>query len=110
MGLTKSEAFSLKQNELASYAKALAHPARVAILEHLIQEDKCICGELVDILPLAQPTVSQHLVELKKAGLIKGTISGTSMCYCLDKTEWAKCIASVEALFDQVKSVTNCCS
>lgn len=109
MGLTKTEAFTERQNALASYAKALAHPARIAILEHLIQEDKCICGDLVDVLPLAQATVSQHLTGLKKAGLIKGTISGTSMCYCLDKSEWAKCIGAIESLIENVKSVTKCC-
>jgi DNA-binding transcriptional ArsR family regulator len=109
MGLTKTEAFTESQNALASYAKALAHPARIAILEHLIQEDKCICGDLVDILPLAQATVSQHLAELKKAGLIKGTISGTSMCYCLDKSAWEKCIGAIESLIEHVKSVTKCC-
>jgi len=109
MGLTKTEAFTPKQNELASYAKALAHPARIAILEHLIQENKCICGDLVDVLPLAQATVSQHLTELKKAGLIKGTISGTSMCYCLDKSQWEKCIGAIESLIENVKSVAKCC-
>ncbi len=109
MGLTKTEAFTERQNELATYAKALAHPARIAILEHLIQEDKCICGDLVDVLPLAQATVSQHLAELKKTGLIKGTISGTSMCYCLDKTEWTKCISAIETLIEKVKTVATCC-
>lgn len=109
MGLTKTEAFTDKQNALAAYAKALAHPARIAILEHLIKEDKCICGDLVDVLPLAQATVSQHLTELKKAGLIKGTISGTSMCYCLDKDAWTKCIAAIESLIEDVKAVAKCC-
>ena len=110
MGLTKTEAFTERQNEIAAYVKALAHPARVAILEYLIAQDTCICGDLVDVLPLAQATVSQHLAELKKAGLIKGTITGTSMCYCLDKTQWARCITVLESLFGQVKSVTDCCS
>jgi DNA-binding transcriptional ArsR family regulator len=110
MGLTKTEAFTTRQNEIAGYFKALAHPARVAILEYLIDKDKCICGDLVDVLPLAQATVSQHLAELKKAGLIRGTISGTSMCYCLDKTEWAKCIRVLESLFGDVKNATDCCT
>lgn len=109
MGLTKSEAFTDRQNALAAYAKALAHPARIAILEHLIKEDKCICGDLVDVLPLAQATVSQHLTELKKAGLIKGTISGTSMCYCLDKDAWIQCITAIESLIDDIKAVAKCC-
>lgn len=109
MGLTKTEAFTRRQNQAASYAKALAHPARIAILEHLIRKDICICGDLVDVLPLAQATVSQHLAELKKAGLIKGTITGTSMCYCLDTDGWAKCIATLEDLIGKVKSTTKCC-
>ena len=109
MGLTKTEAFTPRQNELASYLKALGHPARIAILEHLITEDKCICGDLVDVLPLAQATVSQHLAELKRAGLIKGTISGTSMCYCLNKDEWEQCISAISSLIDKVKAVAGCC-
>ena len=109
MGLTKTESFTARQNALASFAKALAHPARIAIVEHLIEEDKCICGDLVDVLPLAQATVSQHLVELKKAGLIKGTVSGTSMCYCLDKDQWEKCIADINALLSKVKIAAGCC-
>ena len=109
MGLSKTEEFTYSQNELATYAKALSHPARVAILEYLIKTDVCICGDLVDVLPLAQATVSQHLAELKKAGLIKGTITGTSMCYCLDKDVWAKCIKAISSLIDEVRSVTKCC-
>ena len=109
MGLTKSESFTDQQNVFATYAKAMAHPARIAILQHLIREDTCITGELVDVLPLAQATVSQHLVELKKAGLIKGTVTGTSMCYCLDKEAWAKCISLFQSLMDMVKSKTGCC-
>ncbi|HLF63741.1 MAG TPA: metalloregulator ArsR/SmtB family transcription factor [Saprospiraceae bacterium] len=109
MGLTKTEAFTSRQNELASFAKALGHPARIAILEHLIQEDQCICGDLVDALPLAQATVSQHLGELKKAGLIKGTVTGTSMCYCLNKPEWEQCISAIETLIEKVKTVVGCC-
>lgn len=109
MGLTKTEAFTDRQNALAAYAKALGHPARIAILEHLTHMNTCICGDLVDVLPLAQATVSQHLAELKKAGLIKGTISGTSMCYCLDKAEWEKCISSIETFLAEVKSVAGCC-
>lgn len=109
MGLTKTEAFTPQQNALASYLKALGHPARIAILEHLITEDKCICGDLVEVLPLAQATVSQHLAELKRAGLIKGTISGTSMCYCLNKGEWEQCISTIESLIDKVKTVAGCC-
>ena len=70
---------------LASLCKALGHPARVAILRHLIRVDRCICGEIVNILPLAQSTVSQHLKQLKEAGLIRGEIEGPRICYCVDK-------------------------
>lgn len=109
MGLTKTEAFTDKQNVFATYAKAMAHPARIAILEHLIETDTCICGDLVDVLPLAQATVSQHLVELKKAGLIKGTVTGTSMCYCLDKEAWEKCISVFLSLIEKIKVRAGCC-
>jgi len=109
MGVTKTEAFSVSQNSTAAYMKALAHPARIAIIEFLLDEDRCICSDLVDVLPLAQATVSQHLSELKKAGLIKGSISGTSVCYCLDQTAWKKCISVIEALAERVKKVTRCC-
>src|SRR3954462_14902584 len=84
MGLTKSEIFSDKQNRLAQMMKALAHPARIAIIQHLIKAQACICGDLVNELGLAQATISQHLKELKNIGLIKGSIEGTSVCYCID--------------------------
>ena len=84
MGASKTASFSEGQNKLASLFKALAHPARVAIIEYLLQVDSCICGDIVNELPLAQPTVSQHLKELKTAGIIKGAIEGTAICYCLN--------------------------
>ena len=84
MGASKSDFFSEEQNELASLFKALSHPARVAIIEYLLKVDTCICGDIVNELPLAQPTVSQHLKELKNANIIKGNIEGTSICYCLN--------------------------
>ena len=83
MGVTKTEQFTDKQNRTANLLKALAHPARVAIVEHLLNTRTCVCGDLVNELPLAQPTVSQHLKELKNAGIIQGTVEGTSVCYCL---------------------------
>ena len=86
MGATKTDLFTEDQNKIAVIAKALGHPARVAILEYLMSVDTCICGDIVNVLPLAQPTVSQHLKELKNAGLIKGTIEGTAICYCVDET------------------------
>jgi ArsR family transcriptional regulator len=85
MGITKSDSFSVEQNELANQLKALAHPARIAIIEHLLKTNSCICGDLVNELPLSQATVSQHLKELKLAGLIKGNIEGNSICYCIDQ-------------------------
>src|SRR6187551_3024881 len=88
MGTTKTEEFTIKDNKIASYAKALAHPARVAILKLLIKKQACICGDIVDELPLSQSTVSQHLKELKEAGLIKGDIEGKKVCYCIDEKEW----------------------
>jgi len=88
MGLSKKEEFTNKQNKLADYAKALAHPARVAIVEYLATSNSCVCGDIVDVLPLSQSTVSQHLRELKNAGLVKGEIEGTSVCYCLDEKGW----------------------
>lgn len=85
MGVTKTDSFTSKQNEMAIVAKALGHPARIAIFEFLLNSGDCICGDIVNELPLAQPTVSQHLKELKNAGLIKGSINGTAICYCIDK-------------------------
>lgn len=85
MGATKTEHFTDNQNQIAILAKALGHPARVAIIEYLMNVDTCICGDIVNVLPLAQPTVSQHLKELKNAGLIKGNIEGNSICYCIDE-------------------------
>lgn len=90
MGTTKTDLFTQEQNEIASILKAIAHPARIAILEYLVKVDACICGDIVNELPLAQPTVSQHLKELKNAGLIKGSIEGTSICYCVDKATVAR--------------------
>ena len=88
MGSTKTELFTKEQNELAAMAKAIAHPARIAILQELLKSDTCICGDLVEELGLAQSTISQHLKELKNVGIIQGTIDGTSVCYCIDPAIW----------------------
>lgn len=88
MGTTKTEQYSDTQIELASLLKVLGHPARIAIVQALMKADSCVCGELVTEIELAQSTVSQHLKELKSVGLIKGTIEGTSVCYCIDKEKW----------------------
>lgn len=88
MGITKTALFTETQNELATMAKAFAHPARIAILQHLFKTKDCVCGHLVNEIGLAQPTISQHLKELKHSGLIKGNIEGTSVCYCIDIENW----------------------
>ncbi len=110
MGATKTTHFTDRQNEMAALMKALAHPARIAILEFLIQTPGCICGDIVDVLPLAQPTVSQHLKELKQAGLIAGTVEGTAICYCIDTANWLKFRDILNALFDQFPcNDSTCC-
>nr|WP_315028449.1 metalloregulator ArsR/SmtB family transcription factor [uncultured Chryseobacterium sp.] len=86
MGVTKTDHFTDEQNKIATIAKALGHPARIAIIEYLLKVNTCICGDIVNELPLAQATVSQHLKELKNAGLIKGNIEGTAICYCIDES------------------------
>lgn len=100
MGLAKLDEFTVKDNRTARYAKALGHPARVAILKLLIGKRSCICGDIVDELPLSQSTVSQHLKELKEAGLIQGTIDGPRVCYCIDPKEWAQARRQLTELFD----------
>ena len=110
MGTTKTEEFSIRDNRIANFAKALAHPARIAILRLLIKKDACVCGDIVDELPLSQSTVSQHLKELKEVGIIKGDISGKSVCYCIDELGFEK----IKGFFQDVtqhleKSKKQCC-
>ncbi len=108
MGTTKTEHFTDNQNTIALIAKALGHPARVAIIEYLMTVDACICGDIVNELPLAQPTVSQHLKELKSAGLIKGNVEGNAICYCIDE----KAIEKLSAYFANVTAklaIKKCC-
>src|ERR1043165_6195714 len=109
MGLAKTEEFTVKDNKLAKYAKALAHPARVAILQLLIKTQDCICGDIVEELPLSQSTVSQHLKELKEAGLIRGNIDGAKVCYCIDEKEWANAKTYLAVFFDSFVQKNNCC-
>ena len=109
MGLSKTEEFTVKDNKIAKYAKALAHPARVAILQILIKQQSCICGDIVDELPLSQSTVSQHLKELKESGLIKGDIEGAKVCYCIDAKEWKVAQSYMSDLFKSFNSKMNCC-
>ena len=106
MGLSKTEEFTKTQNDLAGLAKALGHPARIAILQYLVKTKACVCGDIVDELPLSQSTVSQHLKELKKVGLIKGNIDGPSICYCIDEQGWNKAKRMIADLFETYE---NCC-
>ncbi|UGS22101.1 ArsR/SmtB family transcription factor [Flavobacterium cyclinae] len=106
MGASKSESFSIEHNEMANMFKALSHPARVAIVEYLLSVDSCICGDIVEVLPLAQPTVSQHLKELKNANIIKGNIDGTAICYCINPDT----IEIIEKYFGSInKQLKNKC-
>jgi len=109
MGLAKTEMFTETQNEIALYAKVFGHPARVAILQHLFSINTCVCGDLVNIIGLAQPTISQHLKELKHLGLIKGTVEGTSVCYCIDAEKWTQMKEVMHHFLDQDIAKENCC-
>lgn len=109
MGVTKTENFTKNQNQLAAYAKAIGHPARVAIIEYLLKHQTCICGDLVDELPLAQATVSQHLKELKQVGIIKGEIEGATVCYCIDDKVWNEVKDMLLNLFVLKVSNNTCC-
>lgn len=108
MGATKTEHFTDKQNQIATIAKALGHPARIAIIEYLVKVSECICGDIVNELPLAQPTISQHLKELKNAGLIKGNIEGNAICYCINEETFD----ILKSYFSNIISITKnqkCC-
>ena len=109
MGLAKVEDFTVKENKIALYAKALAHPARVAIIQLLLKKQSCICGDIVEELPLSQSTVSQHLKELKNAGLIKGEIEGVKTCYCIDEKEWKQAIHYLGGLLNTEVKKGDCC-
>lgn len=109
MGLAKTEMFTDEQNEISLFAKVFGHPARVAILQYLFKLDSCICGDLVNEIGLAQPTISQHLKELKQLGLIKGNVEGTSVCYCIDKTNWSHMKQVMVQFLDQDISYNDCC-
>ena len=109
MGLTKSEIFTAEQNQLAVMLKALAHPARIAILQQIINANACICGDLSTELGLAQPTISQHLKELKNAGLIQGTIEGASVCYCINPGKWLELKEQLSLFLNSAELNNNCC-
>lgn len=109
MGATKTDHFTGKQNSIATLIKALAHPARIAIIEYLIKVDTCICGDIVNELPLAQPTISQHLKELKNAGLIKGNVEGNSICYCINEKAIEKLQNYFGGISTRLEKKNNCC-
>jgi ArsR family transcriptional regulator len=109
MGITRSDIFSEDINKAALLAKAFAHPARLTILRHLISTRACIVNDLVDIVGLSQPTISQHLKELKHIGLIKGEIEGPRVCYCINDTVWNEMKEVFSELFDLYDASKSCC-
>jgi ArsR family transcriptional regulator len=110
MAIHKKEEFTQKEQELAAFAKAMSHPARIAILKVLAQKNECICGEIVEVLPLAQSTVSQHLKELKNAGLISGETDGPRSCYCINWKAFEKFNTNFNMLFQKLKDANaKCC-
>jgi DNA-binding transcriptional ArsR family regulator len=109
MGITKTAHFTDAQNHLALQLKALAHPARIAILEFLLKTDSCICGDIVNELPLSQATVSQHLKEMKNARIIKGTIEGNAICYCIDQDQFNQLTQQMVQINEVLKTKNNQC-
>lgn len=111
MAIHKKDAFTNSEQQLAAYAKAMSHPARIAILKILAQKNSCICGEIVEVLPLAQSTVSQHLKELKEAGLVSGTVDGPRSCYCINRKALEKFGNAFNSLFDKITAdqENSCC-
>lgn len=109
MGLTRIDKYTIEQVDLAQLLKVLGHPARIAIVQSIIRVDKCICGDLVTEIGLAQSTISQHLNELKQVGIIQGTIEGTSVCYCINAKTWEHLKSSLGELFNSVDANPNCC-
>ncbi len=109
VGITKKDSFTAEQNAIATLAKAIGHPARVAIIEYLTNVDSCICGDIVNELPLAQPTISQHLKELKSTGLIKGTIKGNTICYCIDQEAIDKILDYFSGISSLLTTPKNSC-
>ncbi|RYC71406.1 MULTISPECIES: ArsR/SmtB family transcription factor [Spirosoma] len=108
MGVTKTEVFTTEQNRIADLAKAFAHPARVAILQYLVATKACVCGDLVDVLPLSQATVSQHLKELSRIGIIKGNVQPPRVCYCINEPVWEEARATFGDLLASFTQNTCC--
>lgn len=109
MGITKTEAYTERQQRLAALFKALGHPARIAILEQLLREECCICRDFTDEIALSQPTISRHLAELKAAGIISGTISGTRVSYCINPERWTEVKTMLNGLLDRLGGDLTCC-
>lgn len=109
MKVSKKEMYTEQQKEIALFAKVFGHPARVAILQHLFKINACICGDLVEEIGLAQSTISQHLKELRYLGLIRGTVEGTSVCYCIDPENWMKMKKTMFQFLDQDTPKIDCC-
>lgn len=109
MGITKTDLFTKKQNGLANMAKAIAHPARIAILQYLLKTNACVCGSIVEEVGLAQATISQHLKELKNIGLVQGTVEGTSVCYCIDPKVWNEYRSMFAGFFTEQQEGKSCC-
>lgn len=109
MGITKTDGFTTSITDMAETLKALGHPARLAIMQHLAKSPSCICNDIVQELPLAQPTISRHLSELKKVGLIKGSISGKNICYCINSSRWESVLLFLQSIENSLNHTSNCC-
>nr|MBS0037071.1 winged helix-turn-helix transcriptional regulator [Saprospiraceae bacterium] len=109
MGVTRTDLYQKDQLELAEISRALGHPARIAILQFLLSSDRCITGDLVTEIGLAQPTISQHLKVLKDLGIIQGNIEGSSVCYCIDPLRWTEMESLFNEFFGKMTSVMRCC-
>ncbi len=109
MGASKSDYFTIEQNEIAILMKALGHPARIAIIEHLLKIDSCVCNDIVNEIPLSQPTISQHLKELKNAKIIKGSIEGNSICYCINDETFNQIESYIKQIIKTDQEKKSCC-
>lgn len=108
MGITKTKGFNKSTNEMAEVFKAIGHPARLSIMLYLAEQNSCICNDIVEKLPLAQPTISRHLSELKKVGLIKGSIEGKNICYCINEKTWLKIVEQINNISTSIND-SSCC-
>lgn len=109
MAINKSTEFTEEAQVLAGFAKAIAHPARIEILKVLAEKNQCICGEIVEVMPLSQSTVSQHLKALKKAGIVQGEVEGVRSCYCINWLNLNKALSAFGAYFGNIRKISNCC-